>query len=256
MLYEVTPTKAHLLDFVPGTSLDSYTGFRSICAYGAADVKAAQKAGTITALREVPHFCEHIFLDFDDNAEAAKEAVTWFFTNGYTHTSYDSGGRSIHIEAPITPLYHKNAAYSIRKFSEQFVRVDTSYQHYAGLFRLPGTLHEKTGRPKVMLTHMDGGTLSIPLIDRPVSGLTFKKDKLAGDALIPYIGYYQTLIGSCPSEGGRYKALLTQAFNFQELGFSIDTTEDLLAALNGTWNNPKTPLEIRKICQDAYNAKR
>lgn len=179
---EITPTNKHGVPvrLVHAEDIEGLTGFRSVYAYPIKTCKwikdnwseRFQTYGTVNgmAAAQLPVYSDMLFMDFDNDEESAYKYAECLKNWNITHGIWNSGGRSIHLHIPTMPKEGPHVPYSQRTFVEEWgesigAKADTSFYHAAGLFRLPGTVHEKTGNTKVCIGGHWGNTLDYDLVE-------------------------------------------------------------------------------------------
>lgn len=251
MFAELTNSKYHTAHFVSVDDLDIYTGYRSVFAWSKEDAVEAKTAGTVKVLKDRPAFTDTIFVDFDNNEKGALAFKKDLDDEDLLYEMYTSGGRSLHFHIPTVPAYDIRVPNSVRKFMQNFSQhgYDQSVYNYCSLFRLSGTIHEKTGKPKELIDRGGFFTLELNLVE---------PDKIAiipteHDALAVAMAIYCNYIGTGVAEGGRYTVQWKVAKAFQEAGLSFDTALELVLAMDESWKNlSKGPEETKRAVRDAY----
>jgi hypothetical protein len=186
MWAEVTSSLKHGIPpkLVPLETINNYTGFRSLYGYGD-EVKnyiennqnSFGTSGSVVGLAasRLPVFSDVLFVDFDDNAIPSGKLLTSDLREiGVGYSVWDSGGRSIHVHINVMPYEDWRVPYSQKQWITEWmvsrnVKADLSIYHAAGLFRLPGTLHHKTGKPKTLIDEWPGSLLDYELLDHTVA---------------------------------------------------------------------------------------
>lgn len=251
MFIELTNSKFHTSEFIPIEDVINYTGYRSVFAWSREDADTAHAAGTVKVLKDRPAFTDTIYVDFDNNETGALAFRDELEMQDVLYDMYTSGGRSIHFHIFTMPVYDILVPNSVRKFMQNFKRYgyDESVYNYCSLFRLPGTLHEKTGKPKELIGQGGFYYIDLPLVE---------PDKIAlipadHDALSVAVALYSNYIGGGVAEGGRYTVQWKVAKAFQEAGLSFDTVLELVLAMDESWKNlSKGPEQTKRAVRDAY----
>lgn len=137
------------------------SGFSSVYAITERDAKEITKEGTTAGFKGVV-WSERLWLDFDKE-EAFVEARKRLKEMELDYVVYTTGGRGGHIgilrdHSPSHLLPTKDRAWA----SAQFEGCDPSIYTHLHLFRLPGTVHEKTGHRKQQIEHEVGKVLILP----------------------------------------------------------------------------------------------
>lgn len=251
MFAELTNSKFHTSEFIPVEDVKYHTGYRSVFAWSREDTDSAHAAGTVKVLKDRPAFADTIFVDFDDNEAGALGFKAVLDDKDLLYEMYTSGGRSIHFHIGMTPVYDSRVPYSVRKVMENFSQFgyDPSVYNYCSLFRLSGTLHEKTGNPKALLETGGFYHLEIDLIEPPKINLVTTD----GEALSVAIALYTNYLSATVAEGGRYTIQWKVAKAFQEAGLSFDTTLELVYGLDRSWGKmSKGQEQTKRAVRDAY----
>jgi hypothetical protein len=124
---------------------------------------------------KLPVWSNRIYVDFDKNPrEDAKKLSNLLIEANVAHTVWTTGGRSIHIHIECEEKCDWRVPFSQKKWMQDWAlgvkaEVDLSIYHAAGLYRMPGTLHHKTGQPKELLASYEGGLLDYELVETTVS---------------------------------------------------------------------------------------
>jgi hypothetical protein len=170
---EVSPTSKHGMPPVlyHREDIEGLTGFRSVYEYPVEACHYITDNASIAGLAasHIPVYTDRLLMDIDDDEESAAKFIASLKSWNITHSSWTSGNRSVHIHILVEPQLSFMLPSSQKKFVEEWGRgigakADLSIYHAAGLFRLPGTIHASTGRPKELLETYWGNTLHIPLL--------------------------------------------------------------------------------------------
>lgn len=148
-------------------------GFRSVYFFNIEEVKSIQTRGHLGGLRnKIPVVARDLLIDFDDKPDNAAAFKTWLQSHYITFTQYHSGRRSIHFHVSIVPIEGIHVPYSQRSWLQANPAAkgcDLSFYHTVGLFRLPGTEHEKNkGATKTVMDSQIGQLLRIPYREPPI----------------------------------------------------------------------------------------
>jgi len=251
MFAEITNSKFHTAKFIPVETIPNHTGYRSVFAWSSDDASSANAAGTVKVLKDRPAFVDTIFVDFDNNEKGAMAFRDVIDNEDILYQMYSSGGRSIHFHLSTLPQYDVRVPYSVRTFMEGFKQYgyDPSVYNYCSLFRLSGTIHEKTGKPKELLETGGFYNIELDLIEPPKINLVTTDQ----DALPLAVAMYTNYLGIDVTEGSRYSIQWKVAKSFQEAGLSFDTALELVNGMDKSWGKQsKGPEEVRRAVRDAY----
>jgi len=142
---------------------DELVGFRSVYAYPEDIRKIIDKnksTARLNANAEV--YSDVLLVDFDNNEEAANKAISFLKKEGWQVDVYTSGNRSVHLHVALEPML----GYWVPKAQRNWVATnmpgaDLTFYHHSGMFRLPGTVHLKTGESKLLVESVKGKPLKI-----------------------------------------------------------------------------------------------
>lgn len=229
--------------------------FCSVYAVRAEDAEAIQAAGTAAGFKGIV-WSQRLWVDFD-NHEAADKAEEFLRREGYDFVVYDTGGgRGRHIGVlrrarPSHLLPAQDRAYAALNFPG----CDLSLYWHLHLLRLPGAVHERTGRPKRLLSRHEGRELVLP----PFT----PKDVVLSDSPAPAVGppresifkVWDVMSRLVPDakEGDRHRHLLILARALKnDAGVTADEAAWVLLEVNRGFDEPKEQEEVLKICRWAY----
>lgn len=169
-LYSSRPTYGAQPTFIASGLLfnTDYTGYASVYAVSKDTAEAIVETGTTQGFKGVV-WSERLWLDFD-SYEAADRAESKLKEMGYDFIAYDTGGRGAHFGV-LRGAYpsHLLPAMDRQWVEEHFPEADKSIYTHLHPFRLPDTVHEKTGRKKRVVCEFRGSTLILS---------PFKKEEL------------------------------------------------------------------------------
>jgi len=135
---------------VPVTELEAHYGFRSMYEYDCVGKAVIDYHGHTRGL-DIPVYSTVLFVDFDNNKEAAQKFYNWLHKNEIAFEVYDSGGRSIHFHIDIIEMYGRDIHLKQKAFIKQYASgADLSIYKLCGIFRLVGTYHSSGGRKKLL----------------------------------------------------------------------------------------------------------
>jgi len=145
--------------------LNNSTGFRSIYGFSEEAVEQIRENNSTRELKNFEFFSDTLFVDFDDQPEAAKEME--IALKDYQWEMYDSGGRSVHFHIKIEPMLGKDVPILQRRYMKaNFPKSDVSIYKSTGMYRLTGTFHTKNrGCKKHLLKINEGKILSIGKVE-------------------------------------------------------------------------------------------
>jgi hypothetical protein len=148
---------------VPKKDLDRYIGFRSIYGFDELTATRIQLNQSTAGLQGTALFADTLFLDFDDNAQAANDIKLNLIQQKIQFELWESGGRSQHFHIPHTPVVHKNIPHRHKAWAlDNAPGCDLSIYITSAIFRLPWTKHEKTKQPKKIIYRQGGDLIQLP----------------------------------------------------------------------------------------------
>ncbi len=230
----------------------SHTGFTSVYGFPPEAVARINSSGTLRNLSDFPVFSDVLYVDFDNNEEAAERFRLTALEGKCGYEMYHSGGRSIHFHIPLEPMYGRGVPGSQRVWMEEKApEADMSIYRHTGLYRLPGTRHDKNpGKSKKILLQKDGPLLRIE--NRPhVRSNLLTED---GSGVEFHYRVLGRLLHMRVAEGGRHTHLFKIGMNCLHSGQPEAEARNLL----NMWNNsnchpPKQDWELERIINYVYN---
>ena len=236
---------------VPYAERYNHTGFTSMYGYTQAAAEYIRQSSGTRGMKEFPIYSDTLFVDFDNEEEAADDFRGLVESLGHSFEMYHSGGRSIHFHIPIEPMFGQGVPDSQKYWMEQAApAADMSIYRHAGLYRLPGTYHAKyPGQKKHLLYSSDGSILRIE--NRPQGQVVFEEEGPKDEA------YFHDILGKLlhmrASEGDRHKHAYKITMACRTSGKDEHYTRRLL----GMWNRerclpPKPDWELEKLINWVY----
>ncbi len=225
-------------------------GYASVYMFKEQDAQEIIASGSSAGLSRYEVFTDTLTLDLDKGAEQlsqAREAV-----KGYRYCVFESGGKGYHIVISLDRLINgTNIPYSQRKWVEALnVGADLSLYQAGHIISLPGRLHPKTGKRKILIDIQPGNLLSLPLVSQ--ESPSFALGNADQSELERGLWRAVELLSNGPGPGNRHTALWSTAKHFADSGLSFDTALDLLWAVNQTWDEPKTEAEVKLAVNQAF----
>lgn len=240
-------------------SLDYYRGFRSVYGFPDETAEIIRTQKSTRNLGSTLLYSDELLIDFDNNESAADAAGNWASAEGLDFSVWHSGGRSIHLHIAIVPMLGLAIPYKQKKFVEKFIPgADMSFYHAAGMFRLPGTFHEKNpGMSKQILAYSAGDALNLeeslgqfnfePRYTRIQNHLVNKESQ---EMILNYL-MFKTV-----NEGGRNQHAYNIARACMDLGYTFQKTKEIVAYWNSTACSPALQdMELVTTIRSAYQAK-
>lgn len=233
--------------FVHADSLPK-SGYTSLYAITKEAAEAIKQEGTTTGFKGVV-WSPQLQIDFDsyDQGRAAESKLKEM---GYAYDVFDSGGRGLHFSihrdhAPSHLLPQKDKQWVHKHFSE----ADTSIYTHLHLFRLPGTIHEKTGRVKQLIQTHPGQVLRFGVIEKERLSLVPRISSIEGSVF----DSHRIMGNTVPTESGqRHPTLVRLAYALKDYGVAPATAFWWIDETNKMFPDPKTQEELEQIIRSVY----
>lgn len=238
--------------FVSGSYIPK-EGFSSLYAVTSDTKEAIGQEGTTRFFKGVV-WSPHLIIDCDTD-EATQEVGTWLDEKGYSYDAFTTGNRGMHFyiatnsdPSHLLPLAHKQFVQTTFKSSG----VDTSIYTHLHLFRLPGTVHEKTGRPKELFHSAKGKVLEIARATL-TTATTNTGSSVTGAKSV--FNQFRIMSNTVPvSVGLRHETLVKLCYALKD-DAQVDGSLALwwLLEANKLFNVPKPEEDVEKILNSIYN---
>lgn len=231
------------------TSKTELLGFASLYQVTKETAEAVEQAGTVKGFKGIV-WSKRLWIDFDDE-DAARRADSKLKEMGYDYVCYTTGNRGLHYgilrnHAPshLLPLLDKAWV------KEHFPDADTSIYTHLHPFRIPGTLHEKTGRPKTLLFERGGRSLVLPPFKREemqIVSFGQKQGKSVFDC-------FYVMANTVPIDAGQRHSTMIKLINAlkNDAGVSMDIAMWWTTEWNKMLSEPKEDHEIEKAVRSIY----
>lgn len=242
-------------NMLPYAEVMRKTGFRSVYCFSEADavlIKAARNSRGFA--RFVPLAVE-LIIDLD-SPDYVPEALANIKRLGWRYSHFESGSKGSHLHIPHAlsrgfglPARHREMALLVSP------NADISLYRNNSIVRLPGTLHQKTGKPKQMVGF--GGTTLCPMPaecagEPENASLKISLEIGSEDELSLSLGAVQGYLGRQPETGRRYMTLWSIARGLADGGLSSTCVRELIEKVNSSWDSPKEESEITRVITDVY----
>jgi hypothetical protein len=240
--------------FLSLQELEGKTGFGSLYGVDALTAKALHTSGTVKGFKGVV-WSERLWIDVDgyDKCDAVEERLKEL---GYDYISFDTGGRGGHFGV----RRETNGSHLLPQqdklwVQEHFPEADTSIYTHLHPFRLPGTSHGKTGRPKRAVGGASGKALALH------RAIEIESQVILGSMGCPSAIHPQSIFDNffiqrntqeIPKEGERHATLVRLCYALRDGGYSIDVARWWINEANKRWKPPKTEEELEKALRSIY----
>ena len=196
-----------------------------------------------------------LWVDFDEE-EAATRAIQYLKENDYGFTVYTTGNRGCHIgiNRDANPS-HTLPAQDKAWVKEHLPGADLSLYWHLHLIRLPGAIHETTGRRKEVREETVGKAIRLPEYTPDVqnSPEEVHSSEESGERppLFTVWKVVSNLSGGTPN-GGRHEQLFNLSIGFKESGVGFERTVWLVQEVNRSFIEPKSIEEVYRIVKWVY----
>lgn len=214
-----TTIRLDKIKLVPLSNLPLYTqGFRSVYAYTDETKEYILKENSTAGLEDHDVYSDTLFVDFDNQPESSKAFAIHLNNMGIKYDVYHSGNRSFHFHVHLVKMFGKDVPYSQKEWMKNnSTNSDLSFYHTSGMYRLVGTIHFKTRKPKVLLYSHQGKLLDISKVNKP----TFHHIEVSDDYIErSHEDYDYMLFMRYLSEGNRRNHMFKIAMKGIEVGIS------------------------------------
>ena len=171
IVYEWRPKLQRAKNTPPVLSLEPIEGscFRSVYGYPKETEELIARQGSVGGLKGHPVQSSFLFVDVDEE-ENVKEVESVIAGLGVGYSKWTTGNRGAHFHIDMASVTDSRLPFS----QAEFIRgcglgdlVDMSIYRHHSIFRVPGAIHQTTGKVKECLYHVDGPVLSIDLVTEP-----------------------------------------------------------------------------------------
>lgn len=241
-------------NMLPVPAIKLLTGFRSVYGFSKEDAQEIQEQHASRGFSKYEVYSDTWVMDFDNNEQGMRDTLAWVKSKNLSYKLYESGGKGHHIEVPTTEMYDHNLPFYHKEMAKKLnTGADLSIYRHSSLYRLPNTVHDKTGRLKLLLEEGEGEfLLEVPTCEVPKN--LFNVTPLSGYQELKWaLRSIQFGIEECPGSGNRHALLWRTAADFCKAGISFDTALELLLFMNRSWNEEAKPdTEVQRSCSEGY----
>lgn len=228
--------------------------FASVYAVKQEDAYSIQyTAGTVEGFKGTV-WSERLWVDCDDT-EGALEAKKTLDKEGYDYVAYETGNRGMHFGI----AREAKPSHTLPMQDKQWVRenlkgADLSLYWHLHLIRLPGTLHEKTGKPKRLVERKEGKVLLLSQYNAETSERPTSELPLVQDNRDSIFKLWSVVSNLTEGQESRHKQLVKLSASLHTEGkVTIEEAMWVVGEVNRGFKEPKPQEEIEKIVQWAYN---
>lgn len=252
LFIEWSTSTYHTACLIPA-ALDMGRGFRSYFMWDAKQKELIEQQGNMANLDTIAVYSDTLFIDFDTHPENIEVLKGYLTEKNIRFDLYTSGSKGFHFHIPLDRIYQGIDLPTIHKTWVENLAlegVDLSIYRHAGLFRLPGTRHKKTGNIKTLIETSYG----LPLNLNEVEVKYKHKPRITCSMSTPASALNECLFNMInePGVGGRYMKFWKMAKMLQEAEYTREFAEELLIAVNFSWKQPKEVSEIMRVLGEVY----
>jgi hypothetical protein len=213
--------------------------YRSLYGYDNKVSKIIDSKGNTRDLKGVPVYSDELIIDCDtDDDSRSVELILGTLDIGYI--KYTTGNRGHHFHVPHDPLYGTNTIWSQLSWLHEnglYKYSDKSIYREGGQIRLPGAIHEKTGKTKEVIfdnTSIDNlvvipESIAPPPVSRGITNSNPNENSR--------YEYHRNLLYS-RTEGGRHGHMFILFKRGIEAGIDIESIYDDIRWWNDTMAHP------------------
>lgn len=245
----------HTAYFVDTAELDNLVGHATVYKYTEECKVIMENQGSIVGCSNFPVFTDKFMIDLDDGDESIRKVCQQLVDRELAYSVWSTGGKGYHLEIPCIDMFGIDVPHSQLEYAKTIDGVhDFNVYRHNSLLRLPGTIHQKSGKPKVKVYERPGNAVEIPIVRNPQRFMQWEgiEAHIPKNSLELGFRLLYRLMLEPPSIGGRHVALWSCASNLQSAGLTKDTVADLLLNVNRCWDVSKGEPEIIKIVTDLY----
>lgn len=229
------------------------TGFRSVYAFSEEDALLIKSRESSKGLNQFEVYSDRLVLDIDTGDIKDVENIEKFCNDrDLTYSVFFSGSKGYHVEIPTKPKASIHLPITHKILADRISAVvDKSIFRHGSLYRLPGTIHKKTGNPKVLLNSVEGLCVLDFDIKTP-EPTKFNPVEIEPEEDIKWaLARAGGLFGQEPGLGNRHACFWKTAKSLFDAGFSDEFVEELLLKINESWANPKEENEVIRAIRGA-----
>lgn len=229
--------------------------FRSVYIYSEIAKQQIEQRKSTKNIPTKELFSDILFVDIDGEDSAVQQFGDKLVDLGLQFEYWHTGRRGGHFHVPIKPMQGQHVINSQKMwlyshFKELLTQgLDMSIYTPNGQIRMPGAIHEKTGKPKKLFEEIPGKILEIPIAITPPP-LQRSSRIFANTSLNDYTNNLTRL----RLQGSRHQHIMIIVKDGISLGFSLDKILSDVLRWNSKWTgkNPLPEREIHKHVRKTY----
>lgn len=239
-------------NMVEESILKGRQGYTSVFSFEENDAFDIQEAGHSRGLKQYAVSAKYLIMDFDDGMGSAEKVSNILTDRRVSHWVFSSGGKGAHVYAKCIEVYsvdlpdrHRNLALSLSP------ACDTSIYRHNSLIRLPGTIHERTGNRKELISVFEGSQELVPIAS--AEPIIFASLPVSNQDSL-YFMFLQMAHAADQevSAGHRHEVLWRVVADCYRAGLSFPTTVELCLIINAQFKPPKDENIVRAVVEARY----
>jgi hypothetical protein len=234
---------------VTKAELEGLRGFRSYFGFDPVSAAMFMENRRVKSTKGMNVFADELFIDIDNDEEAAKHCWEVLSGLGIMADVYFSGSKGYHFCIATLPAWSRDLPYCHLTFVKSLgIRCDECLYQSGRLFRLPGTVHGKTFRVKELVGRIEGDVVEIPIVKQPIRSC----DVVRSDGSIQdFVRTLEMFMANPPANGTRNNRFWGLARSGFAGGFSEAFVEEALERVNDEMDDPLDDSEIAQVLRSA-----
>lgn len=238
-------------NMLPESALLRLPGFCSVFSFGDLDSLEIINNKSSRGFKNYRVSARNLVIDLDDGEESIHELLKLLRELDYSYTAYVSGGKGYHIFIKCEESYRIDLPALHQVMAVNLAPTcDRSLYRHSSLIRLPGTVHEKTGKIKeVIERHLGSNLLMLPEL-----AIAPPREIVKSSRTAVYM-YYQTLADAVQysiATGGRHNKLWQIAKDGFEAGIPYNQVLSDMQVANAFFSPPKELYEVEHVLETTY----
>ncbi len=235
----------------PVEALRGQQGYTTVFGFSEQDAEIIKSSGNSRGLQQYNVGSSCLIMDFDDGEKSAISVSETLQERDITHWVFESGGKGMHIYAQCETGYSQSLPYQHAKLAASLSDAcDPSLYRHNSLIRLPGTIHERTGKPKTLRSSFSGvASLQLPPVPVyfPEPMPVTNRDNL-------YFMFAQmaSFLDGDVTPGHRHDCIWRLTNDCYRAGLSFDATLELAQTINEQFKPPKDSLDVARVVEERY----
>lgn len=250
-IYSPSPNYGVSPNFVHVSALDG-TGFGSLYLVTKETARAITQTGTTQKFAGCV-WSGRLWVDVD-SYEKAKEVELRLKEMELNFVMFDSGGKGMHFGV----LRQTQPSHLLPLLDKSWVKAhipeaDCSIYTHLHLFRLPGTLHQVTGRPKELVASFQGKSIDVESWKRRVRESDEVQRTFTPTAGKSVFESLRIMANTVPTTmGERHYTMLKAAYGLRDVGVDSYVTRWWVGEINKMCEAPKEEWELNKLVDSVY----